>query len=49
MILKNLCSCPLTKRHRMSARHPMSEIPLFDEMRLGKTAPPLPPKDIGCF
>jgi hypothetical protein len=32
----------------MSARHPMSEIPLFDEMHLEQTALALP-KDIGCF
>ena len=35
-------------RHRMSARHPMSEIPLFDEMHLEQTAFALQ-KDIGCF
>jgi hypothetical protein len=32
----------------MSARHPMSEVPFFDEMHLEQTALALP-KDIGCF
>ena len=35
-------------RHRMSARHPMSGILLYDEMRLEQTALALQ-KDIGCF
>jgi len=38
----------ITVRHRMSGRHPMSGIPLFDERHLEQTALALR-KDIGCF
>jgi len=33
----------------MSARHPMSGSPLFDEMRLEQTAPGLPKKTSDVF